>query len=187
MASPDVWLRELPYVYTDGSARACGVGDCTCLLPILKRPRGDLRTTNRQDSTDAPAMVAPSISRIEKIIFSPPRKCPIDSFGRVANGTILKRLHVDCLLVCRYARLPFSARVDLPLSNLRAAKQRALVYERDRGKRNQHGVVYGRGATETNCSVLCSPSAPHSYALTRIRLLWIRPRTWMRPQSLTPG
>ena len=37
-----------------------------------KRPPGDLRTTNRQDSIDAPALVASSISRIKKIIFFGP-------------------------------------------------------------------------------------------------------------------
>ena len=57
-----------------------------------KRPQGDLRATNRQDSTGAAAMAGPSISRIKKIIFSPPSKCPIDLFGPLANGTILKRL-----------------------------------------------------------------------------------------------
>ena len=39
-----------------------------------RRPRGDLRTTNRQDSTDAPALVASSISRIKKIIFFGPQE-----------------------------------------------------------------------------------------------------------------
>ena len=34
-----------------------------------RRPRGDLRTMNRQDSIDAPAMVASSISRIKKNTF----------------------------------------------------------------------------------------------------------------------
>ena len=38
-----------------------------------RRPRGDLRTTNRQDSTDAPVMAASSISRIKKIIFFGPQ------------------------------------------------------------------------------------------------------------------
>ena len=37
-----------------------------------RHPR-DLGTTNRQDSTDAPAMVASSISRIKKIIFFGPQ------------------------------------------------------------------------------------------------------------------
>ena len=66
-----------------------------------KRPPGDLRATNRQDSTDAPAMVASSISRIKKLIFPAPRKCPIDLFGPVANGRILKRLQsrFGCMLV----------------------------------------------------------------------------------------
>ena len=31
---------------------------------------------------------------LKKLLFSPPRKCPIDLFGPVANGTILKRLQV---------------------------------------------------------------------------------------------
>ena len=38
-----------------------------------RRPRGDLRTTNRQDSIDAPALAASSISRIKKIIFFGPQ------------------------------------------------------------------------------------------------------------------
>ena len=39
-----------------------------------RRPWGDLRTTNRQDSTDAPVMAASSISRIKKIIFFAPQE-----------------------------------------------------------------------------------------------------------------
>ena len=39
-----------------------------------KRPREDLRTTNRQDSTDAPAMAASLISRIKKINFFGPQE-----------------------------------------------------------------------------------------------------------------
>jgi len=38
------------------------------------RLRGDLRTTNRQVSTDAPAMAASSISRIKKINFFGPQE-----------------------------------------------------------------------------------------------------------------
>ena len=37
------------------------------------RPPGDLRTTNQQDSTDAPAMVASSVSRHQEINFFGPR------------------------------------------------------------------------------------------------------------------
>jgi hypothetical protein len=38
-----------------------------------KRPQGDLRTTNRQDSTDAAVMAGPSISRIKKNTFFGPQ------------------------------------------------------------------------------------------------------------------
>ena len=38
-----------------------------------KRPQGDLRATNRQDSIGAAVMVGPSISRIKKIIFFAPQ------------------------------------------------------------------------------------------------------------------
>ena len=38
-----------------------------------RRPRGDLRTTNRLDSTGAAVMVGPSISRIKKINFFGPQ------------------------------------------------------------------------------------------------------------------
>ena len=70
---PDVWLRELPYLSTAGSSRACGVGDCPRLVPTKKRLPGDLRTTNRLDSAGAPVMVGPSTSRIKKINFFGPR------------------------------------------------------------------------------------------------------------------
>ena len=58
-----------------------------------RRPQGDLRTANRQDSTDAAVIAGPSISRIKKIIFSPPSKCPIGLFGPVANRAVLERPH----------------------------------------------------------------------------------------------
>jgi len=60
---------------------------------IPQRPQGDLRATNRQDSAGAAAMAGPSISRIKKIPFSAPSKCPTDPFGPLANRTALKRLH----------------------------------------------------------------------------------------------
>ena len=67
-----------------------------------RRPRGHHRTTNRQVSTDAAAMVWDRQYReLKKLIFSTPRKCPIDLFGPVANGRILKRLQsrFGCMLV----------------------------------------------------------------------------------------
>ena len=36
--------------------------------------------------------MGPSISRIKKLFFSSPSKCPIDLFGPVSNRTILKQL-----------------------------------------------------------------------------------------------
>ena len=80
-----------------------------------RRPLGDLRAPNRQDSTDAAVMAGPAISRIKKIPFWAPSTCPIDLFGPLANRTTLKRLHgVSCsaFLVsytarpCRLAALP---------------------------------------------------------------------------------
>ena len=60
-----------------------------------KRPPGDLRAANRQDSIDAAVMAGPSIYReLKKLFFSPPSKCRIVLFGPVSNRTILKRLHV---------------------------------------------------------------------------------------------
>ena len=53
---PRVRCRRLPTSTTD-----------------LKRPPGDLRVTNRQDSIDAAVMVGQSISRIKKIIFFAPQ------------------------------------------------------------------------------------------------------------------
>ena len=38
-----------------------------------KRPPGDLRAANRQDSIDAAVMAGPSISRIKKLIFFAPQ------------------------------------------------------------------------------------------------------------------
>ena len=75
-----------------------------------RRTPGGLWAANRQDSTNAPAMVASSISRIKKKIFSAPSKCPIGLFGPVANGTILERLHVSHFVllasVLQYASFP---------------------------------------------------------------------------------
>ena len=45
----------------------------TMYSPDPKRPLGDLRAANRQDSIDAAVMAGPSISRIKKIIFFAPQ------------------------------------------------------------------------------------------------------------------
>ena len=44
-----------------------------------KRPPGDLRATNRQDSIDVAVVAGPSISRIKKYFFRPPASVPLIS------------------------------------------------------------------------------------------------------------
>ena len=81
------------YVCTDGSRRACAVGDCPRLLPT----NSGLRETSGPRIDRIPPTRPPRWHRqyreLKKLIFSAPRKCLIDLFGPVANGTILKRLH----------------------------------------------------------------------------------------------
>ena len=80
------------YLYA-GSARARGVGDCTCLLPTLN----DLGETSGPRIDRIPPTRPPWWRRqyrdIKKLIFLAPSKCPIDLFGPLANGRILERLH----------------------------------------------------------------------------------------------
>ena len=77
-----------------GSARVCGVGDCTCLVRTL----GRLGDTSGPRIDRIPPTRPPWWSRqfreLKKLIFSAPRKCPIDLSGPLANGTVLKRLHI---------------------------------------------------------------------------------------------
>ena len=71
---PDVWLRELAiciYRWKLPRLRCRGLRTSNS---IQKRPQGDLRTTNRQDSIDAAALVGSSISRIKKINFFGPQE-----------------------------------------------------------------------------------------------------------------
>ena len=80
-----------------------------------RRPRRDLGTTNRQDSTDAPAMAASSISRIKKKKISAPRNCILDLFGPRANRTPLKQLQCAfgvCMLVS-YTAISGSCAIEL--------------------------------------------------------------------------
>jgi hypothetical protein len=86
-------------VSTDGSARACGVGDC----PRLGPTPNDFRETSGPRIDRIPPTHPPwwrrQFRELKKLIFSAPDKCPIDLFGPVANGTILKRPHGVRLLV----------------------------------------------------------------------------------------
>ena len=81
-------------MYIDGSTRACGVGDCARLVPTL----GGLGDTTGPRIDRIPPTRPPWWRRqyreLKKLIFSAPIMCPIDLFGPVANGKILKRLQV---------------------------------------------------------------------------------------------
>ena len=82
------------YVCTDGSARACGVGDCTCIVPTLGDPRETyLAGIDRIPLARPPWTVGRPRPRIKKFPFSAPGTCHIVLFGPLANGRILKRLH----------------------------------------------------------------------------------------------
>ena len=95
---PDVWLRELPYISTDGSDRAWSVGR----LHMSSTTLSDLRETSGPRIDRIPPTRPPRRDRqyreLKKLFFSPPSKCAIDLLGPLANGTILKRLHVVPLL-----------------------------------------------------------------------------------------
>ena len=78
-----------------------------------RRPQGDLRATNRQDSIDAPAMVASSISRIKKINFFGPQYVSHWSLWTISerNDTRTTTERVAGLLV---AYMPLAGKLRLP-------------------------------------------------------------------------
>ena len=75
------------------SARACGVGDCTCLVPT----KNDFRETSGPRIDRIPSTRPPWWCRqyrdIKKLFFLAPSKCTIDLFGPLTNRMVLKRLH----------------------------------------------------------------------------------------------
>ena len=102
---PETYWLEMhlaQYVSIDGSARACGVGDSPRRVPT----QSDFRETSGPRIDRIPSTRPPWWRRqyreLKKLIFSAPSKRPIDLFGPVANGTILKRLRdaMVCMLVC---------------------------------------------------------------------------------------
>ena len=73
------------YVCTNGSRRAGGVAVCTCLVPTLS---GLGETSGPRIDRIQPARPAwrdRQYRELAMLIFSPPRKCPIDIFGPLAN------------------------------------------------------------------------------------------------------
>ena len=81
--------RTLPYVCTDGSRRACAVGDCPRLVSTLGDPRETSGPRIDRFSSTRPPWCRRQYRDIQKLIFSAPSKCPIDLFGPVANRTCL--------------------------------------------------------------------------------------------------
>ena len=85
--------RNARYVSIDGSGRACGVGDCTCLHNDPRRPRGDPGPRIDRIPPTRPSWWRRQFRELKKLFFLAPSKCPIDPFGPLANRRILKRLH----------------------------------------------------------------------------------------------
>ena len=83
------YLPILADVSYAGSGRACGVGDCTCIVSTL----GDLGETSGPRIDRIQPARTPWRRRqhreLKKLLFSPPSTCPIDLFGPLANRTIL--------------------------------------------------------------------------------------------------
>ena len=81
------------YVCTEGSRRACGVGACARLLPTKSDPWETSGPQIDRIPSTHPPWRRRQYRELKKLIFSAPRKCPIDLFGPVASRTVLKRLH----------------------------------------------------------------------------------------------
>ena len=81
------------YVCTDGSRRACGVGACACIVQTLSELRETSGPRIDRIPLARPTPLARQYRELKKLIFLAPSKCPIDLFGPLAHGRILKRLH----------------------------------------------------------------------------------------------
>ena len=129
------WRCILADVSYAGSGRACGVGDCACLVPIL----GDLGETSgpRIDRfpPTRPSWRDRQYRELKKVFFSAPRKCPIGLFGPVANRNDTRRTacRISCLLVSYNPLAPppkpimlGSARYARRIANLKLQRVPAL-------------------------------------------------------------
>jgi hypothetical protein len=94
MANRGIAQSTLGDVSYSGSGGVGGVGDCTCLVAT----QNGFRETSGPRIDRIPPTRPPWRGRqyreLKKLIFSPPSTCPIDLFGPVANGTVLKQLHI---------------------------------------------------------------------------------------------
>ena len=69
------------YVCTDGSRRACAVGDCPRLLPTKSDPRETSGPQIDRIPSTRPSWRDRQYRELKKLFFSPLSKCPIDLFG----------------------------------------------------------------------------------------------------------
>ena len=115
------------YVCTDGSARACGVGDNPCLVPTLCDPGETSGPRIDRIPSTHPPWWRRQYRELKKLIFLAPSKCSIDLFGPVANRTMLKQMHVVRLLVSLHA----ASSIWLPAARAdRAQNKQPYVTER---------------------------------------------------------
>ena len=86
--------KDLGDVSYSGSGGVGGVGGCTRPVPTLSNPR----ETSGPRIDRIPPTRPPSWRRqyreLKKLHFSSPSMCPIDLFGPVDNGMILKQLRI---------------------------------------------------------------------------------------------
>ena len=75
-----------------GSGGVRGVGDCTCIVPTLSALREASGPQIDRIPPTRPPWRRRQYRELKKLLFSPPSKCPIDLFGRIANRTSLKQL-----------------------------------------------------------------------------------------------
>ena len=83
-----------------GSGGVGGVGDCTCIFLTPSDPRETSGQRIDRTQPARPSWRDRQYRELKKLIFSAPRKCPIDLFGPVANGTMLKWLHARSEFAC---------------------------------------------------------------------------------------
>ena len=101
------WSRGLEckgpclYVGTDGSAHACGVGDCPRRIPTLGGPGETSGPRIDRIQPARPPWRRRQFRELKKLIFSAPSKRPIDLLGPLSNRTVLRRLHVASCIAQR--------------------------------------------------------------------------------------
>ena len=123
------WSRALErkgpclYVCTDGSRRACGVGACARLVATLGAPRETSGPRIDRFPPTRPPWRRRQFRELKKLIFLAPSKCPIDLFGLLANGTILKQLQTLVVLSASCSRANNYVRARVQLEELHSSQR----------------------------------------------------------------